>query len=432
MKGGVRLHPAQFSGLLRAGILLCLAAGRPILRMAVLAACFFAVYSLWHTARLCWQPGLIRLRLGRFLRCEAVFYTHTLAAAQLKVTPAGRLFGVCRLTLCGVRGGRLRLALSPQTARRLAEELFPAPKTDARFEPGGFFRLALAALTADIAATAVLVGVALWRLERLAGPLGQFFYLPARRLLRALLPAGLGALFLSLLFLALLRGALQTAGLSACRAGDILLLRSGFPVRVCWRVRLSRIEGATIRLGLWARLLGCRPVSLRVGAFRGGRLPLVVLRRDEDDRLSRFLPGFHLPHTLPKRPRRRSVWRFLALPAVFSAAALTLTRAVWGTPAAPAAGLLTAVCLWDVFLRLESFFSGGACPAGRLWFFRHTARLHTEQLLLRKERTVLRLRQSPFAARRGLWDLRVQGVGHKDLKLRELDPAVLSDGAFPE
>lgn len=372
----------------------------------------------------------LHCQTGIFFRTHQTYSPEALAALEIVRPPVCRLLGASRLVLYA-KGATPRrpvaLYLSRTDAAALADRLMPAAGDVSVFAPTGFERLSLVMLSANLLTSCAFAWMTLDRAEQFVAldlkAFAQQNFERLAALAARLLPAGVSAAA-TLLFLAgaftFLRSFTHTFGFKVCRTGGVLLCRGGFFTKTERRILARAVTAVEVRRTPAARLLGRYPIYVTAGAFQGGDIPLMMVRRGAPYTPQALLPGY-TPATEPLcQPARKSPLQYVWRPA----AALALALGMTGVSALHLPGVLAALLLTDALLAallvtaLEGWRREGLAQYGRAVCLCACRRLTRFDVCVLTPDIAYRLFETPFSTAAGRCDVTLYLPCRKKYRVR--------------
>ena len=290
----------------------------------ILILCAVLALLFWRCTGFQMEKKTIRVWRGVLLRQEHLFRADSIAALEIRRPLLYRIFGAAQVTLYfrTVAAPRsFTLYLTRRDAERAADLLLPVQHKNCVFAPTGYERMAFIMLSANALTTWYFIVVSARRAAGLLGEnLGAFAQQNFSRLelvFEQFLPAGaamLTALFFLLFSVTFLRSLLRTARVSVCRNGGVLISHGGLITKMERRLWVQSISACDVRVTPVARLLRRYPVYLSAGSFRGGDVPVMVVRADAPLAPQALVPGYAVPSAELCMPRRKSWGQYLWKP----------------------------------------------------------------------------------------------------------------------
>lgn len=444
----VRLHPLHFAKFIRYGFVLCVF---PVLRalfvfdiaaawtaftqsLLILLAFTLLAWLLWNHSEVSMDDTCFSAMYGLVIHRTDTFARDRIGAAVVSRPLLYRITGAARLTIYFKSEKPLTsvsFTLPRAKADQFACELLPAVQKPSVFEPAGFDRFLFVMLSANIIATSILSVMTAYRITKM---LGQDFEAAAltglsraAALFSAWLPTGLSAVVTLALFftlLSVLQGFFSTTGFTVSRSGGILVCRGGLLTKTERRIAVSAINASTLHITPWARILRRYPVYITAGGFRGHELPLIAVKKGEEQLLARLLPEFCMPEKPMCNPRRKNWVAYFGKPGGVAGALVVLwIVSRYALPAVSSMlALLFFLSLGPVLIAGEAFFREGICKNTNRTFSLSYSRLFTRYLVsLYTNDLSFELKMHALAAAEGRCDLKVCTPSHITYRLRGLE-----------
>ncbi len=339
---------------------------------------FFFVASFlmwWHTSFKVMQ-NCICINQGVFIKYKRIYKNNSIAVIDIVRPMHYRIFGAAKVTLYfenHTLPKQITFVLPKKTAQYMAQTIMPITKENSVFAPGGFEKIVLVVLSANIVTTAVLLWVTVQRIQQLLGT-DLFNIANAARenlaliqnLLNYFLPAGL-AFIASIIFgaasLTILHAFFKTGGLRVCRFGGIILSECGILSKTQRRIKVKSITSCDVRVTPTGRLLNRNAVYVTAGSFKKADFPVMIISNRQAYAPQILMADYFVQNDNISDTKQKSLIQYLYKPVFFLiVCTLFLTPRLINIPAIMplATGAILFCVMWLVQC-IEGYYKEGVC-----------------------------------------------------------------------
>ncbi len=399
-------------------------------------ACFVAAFVMWYFTSFSIEKGIITVKRGLVFKCESVYIKNSIAALDIERNLFHRILGASVLTVYFKNNflpRKVKFYLPKKAALKAANTLMPVKEKNAAFEPAGVQRVILVLLSANIISTGAFIYVSLDYIGNLLGQSPLELAMLARdnivsisTMVKNIIPAGV-VIILTLVFfiasLTVLLSFFRTAGLRVCRAGGVILCKGGLITKTERRINTNCILACDVKVTPIARLIGRKALYITAGSYKSSDYPLLVYKKEHEDRPKILLSEFSLPSEKLCDYKRKSIFQYVykQMFCLFLCAIAFAVLSYMQIPLAALMALPVFFVLLSLAVSIEGFFKEGVSKNENRtislyytkFFTRHEICVFTHNVKYRVFQHIFNVKNKNSNLRVDMpygYDLRVRGI----------------------